>query len=104
MADNKVYMCTICGKTHYSVKERANCELACSTRQEEIAKKAEEAKRSAEKEARFDEASQALDNALALVNKCVEDYGTFSYTGKVKGMDLLNMDFFPSRLWHHFWL
>lgn len=108
MEENKIYnkpmyKCAICGEIYNSVQERMNCEMTCWKKQEEEAKKAAEAKKNAEKDARFEEASKALDNAFALVNKCVEDYGTFKYNGKLKDLDLLNMDFFPSKLWHHFW-
>lgn len=98
-----VYTCGVCGQKHDSIAARAACETSCLKKQNEEAKKEAEAKKNAEKEARFEEASKALDNALALVNKCVEDYGTFKYNGKLKDLDLLNMDFFPSKLWHHFW-
>ena len=108
MEDNKIYnkpmyKCAICGEIYDDVQDRMNCEMVCIKKQKEDEKKAAEAKKQAEKDARFAEASAALDNALSLVNKCVEDYGSFQYSGKAKDMDLLNMDFFPSKLWHHFW-
>lgn len=98
-----MYKCEICGKEYSTIAERTKCEAACLKQQEEEAKKVAEAKKKAEKDARFSEASTALDNAFALVNKCVEDYGSFKYNGKLKDLDALNMDFFPSKLWHHFW-
>lgn len=97
------YKCAICGATYDSVQSRMNCEMKCIKKQEEAEKAAAAAKLKAEKDTRFAEASAALDNAAALVNKCVEDYGSFKYTGKLKELDLVNMDFFPSKLWHHFW-
>ena len=108
MNDNNVYAkpkykCGVCDTVYDSIAERMKCEQECLHKQEVEAKKAAEAKKKAEKDARFAEASAALDNALTLVNKCVEDYGTFQYNGKLKDLDLLNMDFFPSKLWHHFW-
>lgn len=109
MEDNKIYnkpmyKCAICGEIYESIQERINCEMACLNKQQEEEKKAAEAKLEAEKDERFAEASAALDNAFMLVNKCVEDYGSFQYRGKVSNLDMLNMDFFPSKLWHHFWL
>ena len=98
------YKCAICGTSHEDIQSRANCELACFIKQQEEEKAAAKAKKQAEKNERFTEASAALDNALTLVNKCVEDYGTFTYIGKLKDLDLVNMDFFPSKLWHHFWV
>lgn len=108
MEDNKMYnkpmyKCAICGEIYDSVQDRMNCEMTCVKKQQEEEKKAAEAALQAEKNNRFAEASAALDNALTLVNKCVEDYGSFQYAGKLKDLDLLNMDFFPSKLWHHFW-
>ena len=101
---DKQYRCEICGKAYDSISERANCELACFTKIQEEEKAAAKAKMQAEKEARQQEVSAALDNAYALVGKYVEDYGSFVYNGKYKGLDMLNMDFFPSKLWHHFWI
>ena len=103
MENNKVYKCAICGSEHEAIQDRANCETACVKKVLEEQKRAEKAKLQEAKRDRFEEASAALDNALALVNKCVEDYGMFEYSGKLKDLDLLNMDFFPSKLWHHFW-
>lgn len=108
MEDNKMYnkpmyKCAICGEIYDSVQDRMNCEMTCVKKQHEEEKKAAEAALQAEKDHRLAEASAALDNALTLVNKCVEDYGSFQYTGKLKDLDMLNMDFFPSKLWHHFW-
>ena len=98
-----MYKCGVCGTIYDSIAERSKCEQACVKKQEEEAKKAALAKKNAEKEADYTEASAALDNALALVNKCVEKHGVFKYSGKMKDLDMLNMDFFPSKLWHHFW-
>ena len=108
MEDNKMYCkpqykCAICGKIYDDVQERMNCEMVCLKKKKEEEKKAAQAKKNAEKNTRFAEASSALDNAFALVNKCVEDYGAFRYNGKLKDLDALNLDFFPSKLWHHFW-
>ena len=99
-----VYKCGICGKKHETIAERVKCETSCLKQQEEEAKKVAELKKNEEKNARFTEASKALENALALVNKCVEDYGHFEYKGKIKDLSHLNIDFFPSKLWHHFWI
>lgn len=98
-----MYKCAICDKVYESVQERMNCEMKCIKKQQEEEKAAAEAKKKAEKDARQQEVSAALDNVYALVNKYVEDYGSFTYNGKYKGLDMLNMDFFPSKLWHHFW-
>lgn len=98
------YKCAICGEIYDDVQFRMNCEMTCLKKKQEEEKKAAEAKKKAEKDARQQEVSAALDNAYALINKYVEDYGSFAYNGKYKGLDMLNMDFFPSKLWHHFWI
>lgn len=97
------YKCGICGKEFSSVQERMNCEMTCIAKQKEEEKKAAEAKKRAEKDARQHEIDAALDNAFALINKYIEDYGSFTYNGNYKGLDLLNMDLFPTKLFHHFW-
>ena len=101
---SNLYKCEICGQEYESIQDRANCEMACVKKQQEEEKAAIKAKKKAEQEARQNEASAALDNAYALVGKYVEDYGHFTYNGKYKGLDMLNMDFFPSKLWHHLWI
>ena len=101
--NKQMYKCAICGEIYDSVQDRMNCEMTCVKKQQEEEKKAIEARLEAERDERFAEASAAIDNAFALVNKCIEDYGSFQYVGKVSNMDMLNMDFFPSKLWHHFW-
>ena len=98
-----VYKCGICNKEYENIQDRANCEIKCIKLKQEKEKAEAKAKKEAEKESRFAEASAALDNAITLVNKCVEDYGTFKYNGKINKLDALNLDFFPSKLWHHFW-
>ena len=107
--ENKVYTkpqykCALCGKAYDEVHERMKCEMKCIKAKEEEEKKAAAAKKQAEKEERQREVSAALDNAYVLISKFTEDYGAFVYNGKYKGLDMLNMDFFPSKLWHHFWV
>ena len=97
------YKCGVCGEIYDSIAKRMKCEQECLHKQEVEAKKVAEAKKRAEKDARFAEASAAIDNAFALVNKCVEDYGEFAYVGKLKDAEEPIRNYFPSRLWHHFW-
>jgi rubredoxin len=96
------YKCAICGKIYDNVQGRMNCEMECLKKQKEEERAAAEAKKKAEKDSRYNEVNAALDNAYALVNKYVEDYGSFTYGGKYKGLDILNMDLFPSKFLHHF--
>ena len=102
--ENSLYVCGVCGKSHETIEERAECELSCVKKIKEEERKAAEAKKKAEKETRQQEVTAALDNAFALMNKFTEDYGTYKYNGKIKeDLNMANMDFFPSKLWHHFW-
>lgn len=108
MEDNKTYKkptykCGICGAIHFSVQERMNCEMTCLKKQEEEAKKAAAAKKKAEQEARYKEVTEALDKAYDLVKKYIKDYKTYTYNGKISELEAANMDFFPIKLWHHFW-
>lgn len=96
------YQCAICGEAYDSVQERMNCEMKCVKKAEADKKAALEAIKKAEKDKRFAEASNAIDNAFSLVNKCVEDYGSFSYNGKLKDSKEPIVNPFPSRIWHRF--
>lgn len=107
MEENKVYTkpqykCALCGRAYDEVQERMNCEMKCIKTKQAEEKKAAEAKKKAEKDKRYNEANVALDNAFVLINKYIEDYGSFMYGGKYKGLDMLNMDCFPSKILHHF--
>ena len=107
MEENKVYTkpqykCALCGRAYDEVQERAKCERRCLAIKDEEEKKAAAAKEKAEKDKRYNEVNAALDNAFALINKYIEDYGYFIYGGKYKGLDMLNMDCFPSKILHHF--
>lgn len=97
------YKCGICGEEFTNVYDRSACEVACLLKKQEEEKKAAEAKKNAEKKADFNEASAALDNALALINKCVEKHGSFKYSGKLNEVDFAALDFIPSKLFNYFW-
>lgn len=101
--DKPQYTCGVCGTNYDSIQERAECEMACVKKIKEEERKAAEAKKKAEKTADFAEASAAIDNAYAIINKCIEKYGEFHYSGKLKDVDVFKTDFFPSKLLHHFW-
>lgn len=98
----QLYTCAICGESYSDVQDRMNCEMKCIAKQKEEARMAAEAKKKEERDARFTAASNAIDNALTLVNKCIEDYGSFSYTGKLKDSKEPIINYFPSRIWHRF--
>lgn len=95
-----MYKCSICGKQYPTVAERAKCELACVKKLKEDAKKAAEAKKNAERDARKKEVTDAIEHTSDLISKYVKDYGAYSYDGK-KLKD--SSDFFwPSKLWNYF--
>ncbi|MGN5457052.1 MAG: hypothetical protein ACI4XN_13730 [Candidatus Kurthia intestinigallinarum] len=94
------YKCGICGKEHPSIAERMKCEQACLKKKEEEEKQAIEAKKKAEKDARAAEVTQAIEHAAELLNKYINDFGSYSYDGK-KLNDTSDY-FWPSRLWHYF--
>ena len=96
------YKCAICGEIYDDVQNRMNCEMKCLKKQQEEEKRAAEAKAKAERNARQQEVTAALDNAFALVNKFVEEYGTYRYNGKITDLDMAKMDLFPNKLWNYF--
>ena len=105
MEDNKmyckpVYKCGICGQEYPSIAERMKCEQTCLKKQEEDEKKAAEAKKKAEKDTRAAEVTQAIEHAAELLNKYINDYGSYTYDGK-KLKDTSDY-FWPSKLWHYF--
>ena len=108
-----MYTCGVCGKLHKDISARAECELACLKRIEQEQKEAAAKKKAAEKDARFAEVTSAIDNAYELLNKCIKDYGEYTYTGNLSAfdMDVLRKfkvngnsyeDFLPTKLLHYF--
>lgn len=82
--ENRVFICAICGKEHNSILDRAQCEINCA---EEEARKAAEAKKAAEYEARVKEVNMAFEKAYELRDKLVEDYGEYKYQRKCDNLD-----------------
>ena len=68
------YKCAICGEVYNDVQSRMNCEIQCLRKQQEEEQKAAEAKLKAEKDSRYREVAEAVDNAVALIAKYNEDY------------------------------
>ena len=107
--DNKMYVkpqykCGICGETYDSIRDRMTCEQACLKKQAEEEKRALAAKKKAEQDARSAEVTKAIENAYTLLTKYIKDYGSYHYNGDIKELDMNILDYFPSKLWHHFWL
>lgn len=104
MCSKPQYQCGICGQAHDSVRERMACEQACLKKQAEEEKRALAAKKKAEQDARSAEVTKAIENAYTLLTKYIKDYGSYHYNGDIKELDMNILDYFPSKLWHHFWL
>ena len=75
-----MYKCAICGEVYDSIAQRMNCEQDCLKRQEEEERKAAEAKKAAEYDARVEEVKVAFNKAYELRNKLVVDYGEYHYS------------------------
>lgn len=93
------YKCGICGKEFGNVLDRAKCEIACSERAEEEARKAAEAKKKEEQQLRKAAVDEALEHLHKLVTAYVKDYGHYEYSD---GGEDTNF-YLPSRTWHRFW-
>lgn len=82
--DNKtytkpMYKCAVCGEVYDSIAQRMNCEQVCLKKKEEEERKAAEAKKAAEYDARVAEVNAAFDHAYELQDKLVADYGVHHY-------------------------
>lgn len=95
--ERKMYKCEICGKSHFSVYDRMNCEMSCVKKQQEEERKAAEAKKVAEQKMRKEAVDEAIKRAIKLQSDYVNDYGHYEYEG-----ELADNFFLPSKLWHHF--
>ena len=81
MADNIYgklqYKCGVCGKVHDTIEDRMKCEMSCINRQKELERKAEAAKKKAEKEARKKELDEAIKHTSKLLEAWNKDYGFY---------------------------
>jgi hypothetical protein len=93
------YKCGICGAEYNNVLDRAECEIACTERIEEEARKAEELKKKEEQMARKVEVDEAFQHLHKLMTAYIKDYGHYEYSD---GGEDTNFHW-PSRLWHNFW-
>lgn len=82
MANKETYKCGICGTEHDNIFDRAKCEMACFEKQKEEARKLAESKKKAEKDARQLEVDKAIEYVDGLLEKFIEDYGSYHYNGK----------------------
>lgn len=69
------YRCSICGQEYNTVKERANCEIACAEKSEKAAEERRRKQLEAQKEARNKEINDKLAEAVELIVKYNKDYG-----------------------------
>ena len=74
-----MYKCAVCGEVYESIAQRMNCEQACLKKKEEEKRKAAEAKKAAEYNARIEEVNAAFNRAYELRDKLVADYGAYHY-------------------------
>ena len=93
------YKCGICGTEYASIPERAKCEIACTEKAEEEARKVEEAKKKEEQNVRKVEVDAAFEHLHKLITAYVKDYGHYEYSD---GGEDTNFHW-PSRLFHRFW-
>lgn len=97
-----MYKCGICGEVYNSIPERMNCEQSCLKKQEEDAKKAAEAKKKEEQNKRKEELNAAIENATDLLNKYIDDYGTYEFVCDM-AKNVEDKYFWPNKLLHK-WL
>ena len=81
------YKCGICDKEYESIQERAECELSCLRKKEEEERLAAAKKKAEEQRTRKAEVDKAVDRANELIDKYVEDYGTYRYNGILEMID-----------------
>lgn len=96
MTNKETYKCGICGTEHDNIFDRAKCEMTCLERQKEEARKLAESKKKAEKGARQLEIDKAIENVDNLIEKFIEDYGSYQYKGK-------EFNHYFRQLWTPFW-
>ena len=93
------YKCGVCGAEYNSVLDRAKCEITCTEKAEEEARKVAEAKKKEEQAVRKLEVDKAFEELHKLITEYVKDYGHYEYSD---GGEDTNFHW-PSRLWHNFW-
>ena len=96
MANKEIYKCGICGAEHDNVFDRAKCEMTCFEKQKEEARKLAESKKKAEKDGRQLELDKEIEYVNKLIEKFVEDYGSYQYKGK-------DFNHYFRKLWTPFW-
>lgn len=94
-----IYKCGVCGNAYEDILARARCEIACTEKQAEEAKKAAETKKKEEQKLRKAAVDEAFEILHKLINAYVKDYGHYEYGD---GGEDTNFHW-PNRLWHHFW-
>ena len=73
------WKCSICGSAFKTIKERANCELICSSKLEEEMKKAVEAQKKEEQKNDKMAVDHAYEEFFKLRDAYVEKYGSYIY-------------------------
>lgn len=102
MCEKPHYQCAICNTVYDDVQKRMTCEMKCLKKAQEEEQAAIEAKKKAEKELRRTEVSQAIEQAMELLKKYTDDYGSFEFYNELSNISDNQKLFWPSRLMHHF--
>ena len=90
-----MYKCGVCDSIYDSIIERAQCEIECTKKAENAARKAAEEKKKLERTTRKKEVDLAIENAQKLMDRYVKDYGNYSYKAEESiTLDDLLGDFF----------
>lgn len=74
--EQKNYICSICGKPHPSIKEKAICELECCERLEKEEEQKRQEKLIIEKKERYDLINKKEKELFELKKAFDNDYGT----------------------------
>jgi Mg2+ and Co2+ transporter CorA len=89
-----MYKCAVCGEVYDSIAQRMHCEQSCIKKQEEEARKADEAKKIAEYEARAKEVRDAFKHAYMLRDKLEEDYSNLRFYKRNNMNDIIKILFY----------
>ena len=103
MFNKTMYKCAICNSVYDTVADRMKCEAACIKKEEEEAKRLAEEKKKEERNERKKEVEVALKNANELLQRYIEDYGSYDFYRDMSEANENYEFFWPSRLLHD-WL
>jgi len=79
--------CAVCGEVYDSIAQRMNCEQTCLKKRAEEERKAAEAKKAAEYEARVAEVDMAFDKAYDLQKKLEADFDKSYFYRDIRNLE-----------------